>query len=265
MDTSPQFLYIFSASIFALFMLAESLLPLRSPGDLGRRWTNNFSLAAISWYATSTAGAWFIIWIADSQPLERFVLLPSALRSQPLLGLLLLLAVTEFLSYWVHVMYHHVAALWPIHAVHHADTDIDVSTSYRHHPLEPLLAIPLVTPAVLLLGVGPESVVLYHILAITLTVFSHTNLRLPQQLDNLLSTVIITPGFHHLHHCSDPHYTNSNYGTLVPWYDYLFGTASKRPLAEQAEMRIGLEYWREPKDMRLDQQLLMPLRNPRPD
>lgn len=241
-------------------MLLETLLPQRRVGAIGWRWANNFGLSALTWYISTVAGTWFLIWLADNQPLQRFALLPGAIRDHTFIGFVLLLTVAEFLSYWIHRTFHHVSFLWPIHAVHHADTRIDVSTSYRHHPVEPLLSIPIVTPVILSLGVGPTSVVLYQVFAVFITVFSHANIRLPQKLDNLLRLIVVTPGFHHLHHCSNQRYTNSNYGTLIPWFDYLFRTASTRPLQEQATMEIGLEYWRESKDLRLDQQLLMPLR-----
>ncbi|TGD71613.1 sterol desaturase family protein [Mangrovimicrobium sediminis] len=261
MTINSQTIYIFTAITFALFMLLESLAPRRDAGgELGARWANNFGLAALAWYANAVAGTWLVVWLAGMPELQDLALLPPEVAQQPLVGFGLLLLVSEFLGYCAHVGFHKIRCLWPVHAVHHADTGFDVSTSYRHHPVEPLILLPLVVPVVVLLGVTPLAAALYRLFAVAITVFSHANVRLPEGLDRVLRWFVLTPDYHRIHHCSDPHYTNSNYGTMLPWFDYLFGTARSRPYAEQAQMELGLEYWRAAKDMRLDRQLLMPLR-----
>lgn len=98
-----------------------------------------------------------------------------------------------------------------------------------------------------------------------LSLFSHANLFLPDTVDRTLRKVIITPDFHRNHHCSDWRFTDSNYGVSVPWFDYLFSTATDRPFAEQQSMQLGLEYFREKSDSRLDRLLLMPFRVRWPD
>ncbi len=261
MEDSTQNIYIFSAATFAVFMLLESALPRRDEGkEVGWRWLNNFSLSAITWYVNFIAGTWLMIWLARNHDLRSFAIVPAEIGQHPLIGFLLLLLVGEFIAYVMHVTMHKVRFLWPIHAVHHADTSFDVSTGYRHHPLEPLLLLPLVAPAVILLGTTPAVAAAYRFFAVATTVFSHANVRLPEALDKALRPVFITPDYHRIHHCAEQQYTNSNYGTLVPWFDYLFGTARTRPYDEQESMEIGLEYWRDRRDLRLDQQLLMPFR-----
>jgi sterol desaturase/sphingolipid hydroxylase (fatty acid hydroxylase superfamily) len=83
-------------------------------------------------------------------------------------------------------------------------------------------------------------------------------LRLPERLDSVLRKFILTPDFHRLHHSSEARFTDSNYGSMVPWFDYLFGTASNRPYDEQTDMELGLEYLRQPRDSRLDRLVLIP-------
>jgi len=102
------------------------------------------------------------------------------------------------------------------------------------------------------------AVVIYKVCTISMTVFTHSNLRLPRWLDRSLRRLIVTPDFHRLHHCAEREYTDSNYGGVLPWFDYLFGTASNRPWDEQTTMTLGLEYQREPADSRLDRMLLAP-------
>ena len=131
---------------------------------------------------------------------------------------------------------------------------------YRHHPLEPLVGLLLVAPAIVTLGVPLEVAVGYKLFEVAVTLFSHSNIRLPEVLDRQMRRIILTPDFHRLHHCAEPKYTNSKYGSVVPWVDYLFGTASARPYPEQESMTLGLEYLREPGDGRLDCLLAAPLR-----
>ena len=42
----------------------------------------------------------------------------------------------DFYTYWLHRTMHHVTLLWRAHLVHHSDSELDVSTNFRHHPLE---------------------------------------------------------------------------------------------------------------------------------
>jgi sterol desaturase/sphingolipid hydroxylase (fatty acid hydroxylase superfamily) len=100
----------------------------------------------------------------------------------------------------------------------------------------------------------------YKLFEVAMSLFSHSNIQLPEAVDRLLRRVVLTPDFHRLHHCSEQRFTDSNYGSVVPWFDYLFGTASARPFEEQATMELGLEYLREPGDSRLDKILTTPFR-----
>src|SRR5262249_44893339 len=46
----------------------------------------------------------------------------------------------DLLAYWTHRAQHAVPLLWRLHALHHSDPDVDVTTSVRHHPGEYLIA-----------------------------------------------------------------------------------------------------------------------------
>ncbi len=253
--------WVFTASavIFAVAIAWESFAPRRTAGQgVMWRWGNNFSIGLLNWYVSTLAATWVSLALAVWATEHGFGLM-SRWETPVLLGALILLVVSQFFSYWIHRAFHEVSWLWPIHAVHHSDPDVDVSTSYRHHPLEPLLSLAITGPVVLLLGANPEAVFYYRLFAVAATVFSHSNVRIAPGLERYLRLVLLTPDYHRVHHCADPQYTNSNYGSLVPWLDYLFGTAKFRPAQEQKEMTLGLEYFREPGDSRIDRQLLQPL------
>jgi len=133
--SSHDIVYIFTALTFAVAMLWESFSPRRTlTQNMLWRWVNNFSLGGLSWYINIVLGTWFLLWISGWSSIENYGLLRK-LGAGNVVGFFTLLTITQLLSYWVHVIFHKVSWLWPIHAVHHADVDIDISTSYRHHPL----------------------------------------------------------------------------------------------------------------------------------
>ncbi|MEQ8800680.1 sterol desaturase family protein [Haliea sp.] len=251
--------YTFTFGVFGVCMLWEMLAPRRAEaGGVAWRWGNNFSLGLVNWYLSAVANTLLVLWVADWTD-RRELGLMQFLDWGPLPQFLILLAATQLLGYWVHVAFHRVPWLWPIHAVHHSDTQVDVSTSYRHHPLEPLLTLPISAPLVFLLGVSLEAAAAYRLFAVLATVFSHSNVQVPEGLERRLRWLVLTPDFHRVHHSSDSRYTNSNYGSLVPWFDYLFGSARHWAHDEHETRELGLEYLREPGDSRFDHLLTQPL------
>lgn len=251
---------VFTILALAIAMLLESLAPRRKLAQgLLFRWANNFSLAAVTWYTSVLVASAFTLYLVGIADTQGFGLM-KYLEAGPVASFIVYLLVTQFISYISHVLFHKVSWLWPIHALHHSDVDVDVSTTYRHHPIEPLVFLPVSAPIVMMLGVPLEVAAVYKIFEIAIQVLSHSNIRLPESVDRVLRLFILTPDFHRLHHCSENRFTDSNYGSVLPLFDYLFGTASKRPFDEQESMETGLEYLREPADSRLDRMLMLPFR-----
>jgi len=259
-DDGGLIAYLLMAAV-VVCLTWEMIWPRRPerPG-LASRWASNVSLALIGQGLARGNRALTLVgaaWLAQHAGGGLFA------RYDP--GWLGAFAITGFLfeiaGYTLHVLMHRVHWLWRIHAVHHTDTDLDVLSTYRHHPGEPILVAATTIPIVLLLA-PPASVVLaLEALRMLINVVSHANVYIPERVERVLTRFVITPDFHRLHHCSDRRYTNSNYGVTVPWFDRLFGTASSRPFADQASMELGLEYFREPIDSRLDRLLALPFRS----
>ena len=250
---------VFTFAAISVALLWEMLMPRRQlKQSLAWRWSNNFALSLISQSIATAASAAIVIGLSNWTQVNEFGLFQRVAAPAPLVFLALLLA-TQLVLYLMHIAYHRYTWLWPIHAVHHTDVDVDVTTSYRHHPLEALIAVTLISPLVLLLGIPTDVAIAYSLFLVAVTLFSHSNIRMPRSLEKLLRPFIVTPEFHRLHHCSDPRFTNSNYGPVVPWFDYLFGTASTRPYEDHETMELGLEYLREPADSRVDKLLWEPV------
>jgi sterol desaturase/sphingolipid hydroxylase (fatty acid hydroxylase superfamily) len=255
-----QLIMGFAIITMALMMVLESIIPRRKlESGIGPRWFSNLSLSVLTWFISTLAKNALLLGLVWWVDLKDFGLLQRF--DIGLAGsFVVVLLVSQFISYWTHRIFHQVPVLWRIHAIHHNDTDVDVTTSYRHHPLEPLLPLPLLLPVFMLLGAPLEAALIYQLLLIAISLFSHSNVYIPEKLERFLRRFIITPDFHRNHHSSEQRFTDSNYSSLVPWFDHLFKTASDRPFNEQEGMQLGLEYLRKPRDSRIDQLLLMPFR-----
>lgn len=133
-----------------------------------------------------------------------------------------LLAV-DFLYYWYHRAQHRFAFLWAIHELHHADAELNVTTSYRTHWLEaPVQALVVGAPVVLLFGRQGVTFTLVTLVATRFFfLFSHCNLRLPL---GRLSAVLCGPQWHRIHHSRLAPHHDRNFAQIFPVFDRLFGT-----------------------------------------
>ena len=162
--------------------------------------------------------------------------------------------------YAQHVAMHKVPWLWPLHRVHHADVDVDVTTGVRFHPLDYLLSLGLKGGAVALIGVPVGAVILFEILLNATSMFNHANLRLPAPVDRVVRLLLVTPDMHRVHHSIDRREADSNYGFNVPWWDRLFGTYRPEPLHPHETMTLGVSQFRDAGEQRIDRLLTQPFR-----
>jgi sterol desaturase/sphingolipid hydroxylase (fatty acid hydroxylase superfamily) len=145
--------------------------------------------------------------------------------------------------------------------MHHADLDIDVSTGLRFHPIEILLSMLIKLTVVIALGAPAVAVLVFEILLNATSMFNHSNVRLPLGFDRLLRWFVVTPDMHRVHHSVLTRETNSNFGFNLPWWDRLFGTYRAQPAAGHETMTIGIEQFRDPRELGLDRMLLQPFRS----
>ena len=251
----------FSAMItaFAVFAWIEGNKPRKklTRQQLRRRWPVNFGLVAVNQVNVIWLTAFYalvVTWWTGGQNTG----LLHHLGFGFWLSTLLTFLGFELISYIFHRLLHAVPILWRIHAVHHCDTEIDFTTTFRNHPFELLVTAPLGTLVVLSLGFPVASIILYQIARTSIIVFAHSNIRLPEVVDRYLRLIIVTPDFHRLHHSRDRYYTDSNFCPAFPLYDYLFGTATKVPYEKLPSMPLGLHYLSEPRQTGLINLLLMP-------
>lgn len=162
--------------------------------------------------------------------------------------------------YGQHRLLHAVPALWRLHRMHHADADFDVTTGARFHPLEILLSLGITFVVVASLGAPPVAVLHFEIALNSTAMFTHSNVRMATVVERALRWLVVTPDMHRVHHSVIPGETNSNFGFNFPWWDRLFRTYVPQPAAEHKRMTIGLDEFRDPKELRLDRMLTQPFR-----
>ena len=159
--------------------------------------------------------------------------------------------------YAVHYASHSFAPLWRIHSIHHSDTDFDLSTGFRHHPLEALFAQVVELVLIFATAPPPEAVLLSEIAAGAQSIAMHANAAYPPAVERFLRYFLITPSFHLVHHSTDRKEQNANFGTLFPWWDRMFHTCTEQPRLGDA-MQIGLDGVQERRALNLRYLLAMP-------
>ncbi|WP_306142498.1 sterol desaturase family protein [Roseibium sp. MMSF_3412] len=126
----------------------------------------------------------------------------------------------DFADYWNHRILHH-RWLWPIHAIHHSDPDLNVLTSYRIHFLESLV---MTTSYILLLSwLGfPTEVMGYGAVLLTLhNMYVHINVDWGH---GPFRYVLASPRMHQWHHADLPEAYGKNLANVFPVFDLIFGT-----------------------------------------
>ena len=177
------------------------------------------------------------------------------------LELLLALVFLDLAIYLQHRLFHFVPALWRLHRMHHADPDVDVTTGARFHPVEILLSLGIKFLVVVPLGPAPLAALLFEIALNTTSMFNHSNVRVAPAIERVLRWLVVTPDMHRVHHSIVRRETNSNFGFNFPWWDRLFGTYRSQPVGGHEAMTLGIEQFRDPKELRLDRMLTQPCRN----
>jgi len=161
--------------------------------------------------------------------------------------------------YLQHIMVHAIPLLWRLHRVHHADLDYDVTTGARFHTLEIIFSMLIKFATIMLLGPSVIAVIIFEIMLNATAMFNHGNIYIPRKFDRILRLLIVTPDMHRVHHSVHEPLINSNFGFSLPWWDRMFGTYIAQPLESHEEMTIGLNEFRDPKQVeRLPGMLMMP-------
>ena len=246
--------------IFIVMAVWEFLAP-RRPQGVARnwRWPNNLGVVAVDVLLVRVLlpiTAVGLALIAEAHGIGLFNMIALPTWASIVISVMLL----DLAIYLQHVLFHAVPALWRLHRMHHADLEFDVTTGLRFHPIEILLSTGIKLVVVAALGTPAAAVLIFEVLLNATSMFNHSNIRVPAQIDRILRWFVVTPDMHRVHHSILRRETNSNFGFNLPWWDRLLGTYRAQPAAGHDAMTIGIEQFRDSRELALDRMLLQPFR-----
>jgi sterol desaturase/sphingolipid hydroxylase (fatty acid hydroxylase superfamily) len=248
------------AGVFIVLAVWEFIGPRRKQAiGRGWRWPNNIGIVIVDTllvrilFPTTTVG---LAMFSEARGFGLF----NTIALPAWVGVLASVVILDLAIYLQHVLFHAVPALWRLHRMHHADLEFDVSTGLRFHPIEILLSMLIKLAVVAVLGAPALAVLIFEVLLNSTSMFNHANVRIPPGIDRVLRWLVVTPDMHRVHHSILARETNSTFGFNLPWWDRLFGTYRAQPAAGHEAMTIGIDQFRDSRELGLDRMVLQPFR-----
>ena len=154
----------------------------------------------------------------------------------PLAGqLALALILGQFGEYWAHRLLHTLPCLWRFHAVHHSPERLYVLNAARFHPVDTALLFLVGLTPLMLLGAGPDLMLLMMTWISVHGLFQHCNIHLRL---GPLNYVFSMAELHRWHHSLNLEEANKNFGNNILFWDIVFGTVHW-PKGQDAPKEIG--------------------------
>lgn len=169
----------------------------------------------------------------------------------PLVATLLIVAVGDFSTYWVHRTHHQNRILWPFHSLHHSAEVMTPVTMYRKHPLYDVSSVLARSSLVgvlqgILLGLFPQGVTITMLVGVNAAYFmfnlvgsNFRHMHIWLSFGPVLEHVFISPAQHQIHHSLAPAHHNKNYGEVLAIWDWMFGTLYVPKQAEILEFGLA--------------------------
>ena len=224
----------------AATLLWEIRFPRRDPAaPRTRRWRVNFLLMVVNMavlYAVVPITTVALALLVKNAGLGLF----NRIEMPFVLGCVLGALLMDLARYGQHLAMHRIPLLWRIHRLHHADPDLDVTTSLRFHPIETIIGLLTDALIIVVFGVPALAVVLYRLARVAASTIVHGNVRVPADVDAVLRLIIVTPDMHCIHHSVLEHEQGRNLSGGLSWWDRLFGTYVARPASDYRTMALGL-------------------------
>jgi len=130
----------------------------------------------------------------------------------------------DFMIWLVHLTEHKVSWLWPFHAVHHEQQELNFFSDFRVHPVSFLWMQSATALAFFIFAMDIPEVVAFSIFRAFYSKFYHGNIKTDL---GPLRYILVTPQSHRVHHSLAPEHRDKNFGSLFSIWDFLFGTQVK--------------------------------------
>jgi len=206
----------------ALFFVAvctviEQVFPAEVGQGFRGRLRNLVYLVLLQFFGLAALALWFLYGPA----LGHHAHTPSLFASVLLVAANLF--TIDFAYYWYHRAQHSHPALWAIHELHHADAELNATSSFRTYWLEmPVQTVLVLAPSLTLFGdQGAVHALGMLVGSYAFLIFSHCNFRLSL---GPLSSVVCGPQVHRIHHSRLPEHRDRNFAQYFPVLDRAFGT-----------------------------------------
>ena len=247
-------------SAFTLFASLEAWFPRRSIATRRiHRWPSNIGVSALNQLFVRLIVPVSAIALAATAEKNGWGLL-GQVELPVLVEIAVAILILDLAIYLQHLLYHLVPVLWRFHRMHHADTELDVTTGIRFHPASVLLSAFIKLTVIFVVGPAVVAVLVFEVLLNATSIFNHSNLRIPPSVERILRLLIVTPDMHRVHHSTKSDENNRNFGFNFPWWDWLFLTYRAEPDLGHREMKVGLDEFRDERELRLDRMITQPFR-----
>jgi len=204
--------------IYVFLVAGELYAPKRENVNVELRWPANYLLSFLTLAIVVLLSYFFGLSEVDVVDIAA-----TSDYFYPLKAILMFLSL-DLLMYVLHRIAHGLTILWRFHRVHHSDPSFDLSTNFRHHPIELLWATLVISQIVSLIQLDIMVVSAYTLVATLTQMWHHSNIKLPEKIERKLSVFFISPSLHIIHHSLNYNESNRNFGTVFTLWDRLFST-----------------------------------------
>jgi sterol desaturase/sphingolipid hydroxylase (fatty acid hydroxylase superfamily) len=162
-----------------------------------------------------------------------------------------IIVVNDFASFIIHYLMHKIPFLWEFHKIHHSATTLNPFTQYRIHPIEliinnirGLVIKGIVTGLFIYLVNGKVSLLTFFGINLFNLIFlffganlRHSHVKL--KYFNFLEYIFISPYQHQIHHSNNQKLYDTNMGSRLAIWDYLFGTLIRSKSVNRLTFGLG--------------------------
>lgn len=215
--------------IFLLTYLVEYLFPQRKELLKTSHDLKNVMVGLINLLFSFVSGYYLQMKIVYTAAND-FGMIPFAKISKVISIVLQILCIDLFV-YWWHRVNHRIPILWRFHKFHHEDENMNTTTAVRFHTIELFFSVIAKAIFLSLIGATVTGLIAYGILFFPVVLLVHSNIRINEKADLLLRKLIISPLMHRIHHSNIIVETNSNYGSVFPFWDRIFKSYRKKPIS----------------------------------
>lgn len=212
--------------VFLLIYLSEHIFPQRKDLIDHKHDAINILVGLVNLVLVFTGGYYFqqFIEFTNARHFGILQLLQMPFFIELIVGVLFI----DCFLYWWHRINHLVPFFWYFHKFHHKDEKMNSTTAVRFHTGELILSYVVKIILFPLLGVSLGSVLLHAFILFPVILFHHSNIKISMGKDLFLRKFFVTPQMHRLHHSVIKFDTDSNYSSILPYWDMIFKTYHKK-------------------------------------